>query len=36
MDLLSLIGNTPLVSLQRINPRPNAVQLYGKLEGHNP
>ena len=36
MDLLSLIGNTPLVSLQRINPRHNAVQLYGKLEGHNP
>lgn len=33
--LLDLVGNTPLVELNRINPNPN-VRLYGKLEGHNP
>ncbi|RYC67333.1 MULTISPECIES: cysteine synthase CysM [Spirosoma] len=33
--LLDLVGNTPLVSLDRLNPNPN-VQLYGKLEGNNP
>ena len=34
-SLLSLIGNTPLVALNNINPN-KGVQLYGKLEGHNP
>jgi cysteine synthase B len=34
-SLLSLIGNTPLVALNNINPY-KGVQLYGKLEGHNP
>ncbi len=33
--LLELIGNTPLVSLARMNPRP-AVELFAKLESHNP
>jgi cysteine synthase B len=33
--LLDLVGNTPLVELNRINPNPN-VKLYGKLEGNNP
>jgi len=33
--LLALVGNTPLVELNRINPNPN-VKLYGKLEGNNP
>lgn len=33
--LLDFIGNTPLVELKRINPNPN-VQIFGKLEGHNP
>ncbi|OWY23012.1 cysteine synthase CysM [Sphingobacteriales bacterium UPWRP_1] len=34
-SLLSLIGNTPLVELTHLNPKPG-VKLYGKLEGHNP
>ncbi len=34
-SLLSLIGNTPLVALNNLNPN-KGVQLYGKLEGHNP
>lgn len=34
-NLLSLIGNTPLVELNRINPNPN-VNIYAKLEGQNP
>ena len=33
--LLDLVGNTPLVALNRLNPNPN-VRLYGKLEGNNP
>jgi cysteine synthase B len=33
--LLDLVGNTPLVELNRINPNPN-VKLYGNLEGNNP
>jgi cysteine synthase B len=33
--LLDLVGNTPLVELNRLNPNPN-VTLYGKLEGNNP
>lgn len=34
-SLLDLVGNTPLVELNRINPNPK-VKLYGKLEGNNP
>ena len=33
--LLDLVGNTPLVELNRLNTNPN-VRLYGKLEGNNP
>lgn len=33
--LIELIGNTPLVEIQRLNPNPN-VKIYGKLEGNNP
>lgn len=33
--LLNLVGNTPLVELNRINPNPK-VKLYGKMEGNNP
>jgi cysteine synthase B len=33
--LLDLVGNTPIVELNKINPNPN-VKIYGKLEGHNP
>ncbi len=34
-SLLDFVGKTPLVELNKINTNPN-VQLYGKLEGHNP
>ncbi|GAB3987296.1 cysteine synthase CysM [Spirosoma daeguense] len=34
-SLLDLVGNTPLVELNRLNPNPN-VTIYGKLEGNNP
>jgi [CysO sulfur-carrier protein]-thiocarboxylate-dependent cysteine synthase len=34
-SLLSLVGNTPLVELPRLSPKPG-VRLYGKLEGQNP
>ncbi|BDC98726.1 cysteine synthase CysM [Persicobacter psychrovividus] len=34
-DLLSLIGNTPLVELAHLSPKPT-VKIFGKLEGHNP
>jgi len=34
-SLLDLIGNTPLVELPRLSPKPG-VQLYAKLEGQNP
>jgi cysteine synthase B len=33
--ILDLVGNTPLVELNKINPNP-AVKIYGKLEGNNP
>lgn len=33
--LLDLVGNTPLVELNKINPNPN-VKIYAKLEGNNP
>jgi S-sulfo-L-cysteine synthase (O-acetyl-L-serine-dependent) len=35
MTLFDLIGNTPLVEIQTINPN-KKVKLYGKLEGQNP
>src|SRR3954452_14852695 len=34
-SLLGLIGNTPLVELPRLSPKPG-VRLYAKLEGQNP
>jgi cysteine synthase B len=34
-SLLDLVGNTPLVELQRLAPKPS-VRLFGKLEGQNP
>jgi cysteine synthase len=34
-DLADAIGNTPLVGLPRLAPRPG-VRLWAKLEGHNP
>ncbi len=34
-DILHLIGNTPLVRINRLNPNPN-VTMYAKLEGDNP
>ena len=33
--VLDLIGNTPLVRINRLNPNPNA-NIYAKLEGDNP
>lgn len=35
MSILDSVGNTPIVSLARINPNPD-VKLYAKLEGANP
>ncbi len=34
-SLLDLVGNTPLVEVPRISPKPS-VKIYAKLEGHNP
>jgi cysteine synthase len=34
-SLLDLVGNTPLVELPRLSPKPQ-VKLYAKLEGQNP
>ncbi len=34
-SLLDLVGNTPLVELKRLAPRPS-VRFYAKLEGQNP
>jgi cysteine synthase B len=34
-SLLDAIGNTPLVELRKISPKP-AVRILAKLEGHNP
>jgi cysteine synthase B len=34
-SLLDLVGNTPLVELQRLAPKPS-VRIYAKLEGQNP
>ncbi|GAB5046615.1 PLP-dependent cysteine synthase family protein [Thermodesulfovibrio sp. TK110] len=35
MSVLDIIGNTPLIRFDRINPNPR-VKLYGKFEGANP
>lgn len=35
MKLQELIGNTPLVEIEQINPN-KSVKIYGKLEGQNP
>lgn len=35
MDILSAIGNTPLVELKNLNTNPR-VKIFGKLEGSNP
>lgn len=35
MNLVELVGNTPLVELRRVNPNPR-VRLFGKIEGKNP
>jgi [CysO sulfur-carrier protein]-thiocarboxylate-dependent cysteine synthase len=34
-DIVESIGNTPLVELPRLSPKPG-VRIYAKLEGHNP
>jgi len=34
-NILELVGNTPMVKINRINPNPN-VEIYAKLEGKNP
>ncbi len=34
-DVLGTIGNTPLVGIQRLSPKPS-VRLWAKLEGENP
>jgi cysteine synthase B len=34
-DIVQAIGNTPLVELKRLSPRPG-VRIYAKLESHNP
>ena len=36
MNIIELIGNTPLVELRRLNPAADQVQLLGKLESRNP
>jgi cysteine synthase B len=35
MDPLALVGQTPLVELERCSPKPG-VRLFAKLEGQNP
>ena len=35
MSILGCIGNTPIVSIDNLNPNP-AVRLFAKLEGNNP
>jgi cysteine synthase B len=34
-NILDLIGNTPLVKINKLNPNPNTI-IYAKLEGDNP
>ncbi len=35
MNVLDLVGNTPMVEIKRLNPNP-AVRIFAKLEGNNP
>lgn len=35
MQLIDIVGNTPLVELKRLSPHPG-VQIFAKLEGQNP
>jgi cysteine synthase B len=35
-DVLGLIGQTPMVRINRLNPKPGSVRIYAKLEGNNP
>ena len=35
LTLIDLVGNTPMVELQKLNPNP-AVKVFAKLEGQNP
>jgi cysteine synthase B len=34
-DIVAAIGNTPLVELKRLSPKPG-VRIWAKLESHNP
>lgn len=34
-DVIDLIGNTPMVRINKLNPNPNTI-IYAKLEGDNP
>lgn len=34
-SIIDLVGNTPLVEIQKLNPNPR-VKIYAKLEGNNP
>ncbi len=34
-DIVQAIGNTPLVELKRLSPKPG-VRIWAKLEGQNP
>jgi [CysO sulfur-carrier protein]-thiocarboxylate-dependent cysteine synthase len=35
-DILGTIGDTPLVGIQRLSPKPGPVRMWAKLEGQNP
>jgi [CysO sulfur-carrier protein]-thiocarboxylate-dependent cysteine synthase len=35
-DLVAEVGNTPLVELRTLSPRPESVRIFAKLEGRNP
>ena len=34
-DIIQAIGNTPLVELKRLSPKPG-IRIWAKLESHNP
>ena len=36
MDILTAIGNTPLVEFTNLNGKTPKVRIFGKLEGSNP
>ncbi len=35
-NILETIGHTPLVRINRLNPRPGEIEIYAKVEGFNP